>query len=280
MEEKIYKLRKKANLIRNQILDMIVSAGKGHMGGAFSCTDILVTLYYGGILRFDPANQNWSERDRFILSKGHACAALYAILADLGYFPASELQKYGQSGCILGGHPYKKIPGIEVDTGSLGYGLGIGAGLALGARMDKKDYLTVVLVGDGECYEGAIWEAAMFAGHHHLNNLVASVDWNGLCSTDFIQDCLGLEPFEEKWKAFGWETAVIDGHSFEQLLSAFRDFRSRKSDKPLVIIARTIKGRGVSFMEGNPDWHHSVPKGEQLETARKELKWNSSKAGG
>lgn len=274
MQEKIYRLRKKANYIRNQILDMIASAGKGHIGGAFSCTDILVTLFYGGIIRFDPANKNWSERDRFILSKGHACAALYAILADLGYFPLSELLNYGQKGGMLRGHPDRKIPGIEVDTGSLGHGLGIAAGLALSAKMDKKDYNTFVLLGDGECYEGSVWESAMFSAHHSLNNLVAIVDRNGLCATDFTKDCLCLDSLDEKWKAFGWDVSIVNGHSFEQLISIFKDGRFRKQDKPLIVIANTIKGKGVSFMEGNPNWHHAVPKGEELEIARKELTWN------
>lgn len=272
MQNKICKLEKKANWVRNQVLEMIVSAGKGHIGGAFSCTDILVTLYYGGVLRFDCSDKNWDRRDRFILSKGHSCAALYAILADLGYFSLSELRNYQKESCSLGGHPDRKIPGIEADTGSLGHGLAIGAGLALSAKMDKKDFMTVVLLGDGECCEGSVWEAAMFAAYHKLNNLVGIVDKNGLCVTDFIKDCLDIDPLDEKWKACGWDVIVIDGHSFEALLSAFDDFRFRKSCKPLMIIANTVKGKGVPFMEGNLSWHHSVPKGGALEIAREELK--------
>lgn len=274
MEQKIYELKKKANWVRTQILEMIASAGKGHIGGAFSCTDILVTLYYGEILRFDPANKNWSERDRFIFSKGHAGTALYAILADLGFFAISELRKFGQRGCLLGAHPDNGTPGIEADTGALGHGLGIAVGLALSAKMDKKDYMTVVLLGDGECYEGSVWESAMFASHHKLNNLVAIVDRNGLCATDFTEDCNSLEPFCDKWRSFGWDVIVVDGHSFEELLAVFKDFRFRKVEQPLVIIAKTIKGKGVSFMENNPSWHHSVPKGKELEIARKELSCN------
>lgn len=274
MQEKICKLRRKANWVRSQVLEMIASAGKGHIGGAFSCTDILVTLYYGGILRFNPSDQNWDKRDRFILSKGHSAAALYAILSDLGYFSLSELRNYQKKGCILGGHPHRKIPGIEADTGSLGHGLGIGAGLVLSAKMDKKDFMTIVLLGDGECCEGSVWEAAMFASRHKLNNLVGIIDKNGLCSTDFIKDCVTIDPLDEKWRTFGWEVVVVDGHSFEELISVFSGFRSRKSDKPLMIIAETIKGKGVSFMEGNPGWHHTVPRGEELETARKELQSN------
>ncbi len=271
MQSKITKLTKKANWVRAQILEMIVLAGKGHIGGAFSCTDILVALYYGDILRFKASNRNWDGRDRFILSKGHSCAALYVILADLGYFPISELRNYQKEGCILGGHPDRKIPGIEADTGSLGHGLGIGAGLALSAKMDKKNFMTVVLLGDGECYEGSVWEAASFASHHKLNNLIGVVDKNGLCSTDFIKDCVEIAPLEDKWKAFGWEVINVNGHSFDELLSVFSNFRSRKSAKPLMIIASTVKGKGVSFMEGNPDWHHAVPKGEQVKIAKSEL---------
>ncbi|MGA8849122.1 MAG: transketolase [Dehalococcoidia bacterium] len=267
----IGELEKKANWVRQQILEMIVSANKGHIGGALSCTDILVALYYGGILRFDPYNPNWSERDRFILSKGHSCVALYAVLADLGFFPISELNSFCQKGSMLGGHPDKNIPGIETDTGSLGHGLGIASGLALSVKMNKKDFMNVVLLGDGECHEGSLWEAAMFAAHYRLSNLIAVVDYNRQCSTDFIEDCVRLEPFADKWRAFGWEVREVNGHSFEELLSAFEDFRSRKSSPPLAVIANTIKGKGISFMERKISWHHGVPSGEELERARQEL---------
>ncbi|MFH0732090.1 MAG: transketolase [Candidatus Omnitrophota bacterium] len=270
------KLKSKAQWVRRQVLEMIVSAGKGHIGGAFSCADILVVLYYGGLLRFNPSDKDWDSRDRFILSKGHAVAALYAILADLGFFPISELYNYQKKGCLLGGHPCKKIPGVEADTGSLGHGLGIAAGLALSAKIDKKEFLIVALLGDGECYEGSVWEAAMFAGHHKLNNLVGIIDNNGLCVNDFIKDCLDLDPLYNKWQAFGWDVLCVDGHSFEELLSVFSNFRSRESNKPLMVIANTVKGKGVSFMEGEIDWHHCVPKGEELGIARRELKGDFS----
>lgn len=271
IQDRIPYLRKKSNWVRRQILEMIASAGKGHIGGALSCTDILVTLYYVGILKFDARNPEWEKRDRFILSKGHSAAALYAILSDLGYFLTSELSIYQKEGCILSGHPYKRIPGIEVDTGSLGHGLGVGAGLALSAKMNKEDFLTFVLLGDGECYEGSVWEAAMFASHHKLNNLVGILDNNGICSTDFIKDCLELEPLQDKWQAFGWDVRMVDGHSFEELIANFGDFRFRKSQRPLMVIADTVKGKGISFMENNPYWHHAVPNAQQLEAARKEL---------
>lgn len=264
-------LERKENRVRRQVLEMIVSANKGHIGGAFSSTDILVTLYYGGILRVDPVNPGWSDRDRFLLSKGHSCVALYALLADRGYFPVSTLGGFCQNGCMLGGHPDRGIPGIEADTGSLGHGLGIAAGIALSARMDFRDFETVVLLGDGECYEGSVWEAALFAGHHQLGNLTAIVDRNQQCVTDFTEDCNRLEPFGDKWKAFGWDVRTVDGHSFSQLLAAFKDFRACQSSRPLVIIANTIKGKGVSFMERNLPWHHSVPAGDNLKKAREEL---------
>ncbi len=267
----INELEKKAKWVRHQLLEMIVSANKGHIGGALSCTDILVTLYYGGILHFDPDNPGWSGRDRFILSKGHSCVALYAILADLGFFAMSELNSFCQQGSMLGGHPDRSIPGIEADTGSLGHGLGIAAGLALSAKIDKRDFLTAALLGDGECHEGSVWEAAMFAGHHQLSNLIAIIDYNRQCVTDYTDDCNSLDPFADKWKAFGWETRSIDGHSFEQLLDAFKDFHLNRPPRPLAIIANTIKGKGVSFMERNIEWHHGVPIGEDLKTARQEL---------
>lgn len=271
MLTEIRKLEEKARWVRNQVLEMIVSANKGHMGGALSCTDILVAFYYGGILRFDPNNPNWSERDRFILSKGHSCVALYAILADLGFFSISELNSFCQKGSMLGGHPDRNIPGIEADTGSLGHGLGIAAGLALGGKLDRKDYMTVALVGDGECQEGSVWEAAMFASHHQLNNLVAIVDHNGQGVTDYIKDSVSLKPFAPKWQAFNWEVREIGGHSFEEISRAFKDFRSRKSVRPLAVIAKTVKGKGISFMEGKLDWHHDVPTAENLKKARQEL---------
>ncbi|GAG72347.1 unnamed protein product, partial [marine sediment metagenome] len=198
-------------------------------------------------------------------------ASLYVILADLGFFPATLLESYAQENSILEGHPHKGIPGIEADTGSLGHGLGIGTGLALSAKLDKKDWLTIVLLSDGECYEGSTWEAMMFASHHKLNNLIAIVDRNRQCSTDFTEDCVRLEPFADKWKAFGWGVREIDGHRFGHILHALKNIRHYNSPKPLVIIADTIKGKGVSFMLGQIQWHHTVPKGEELVKAREEL---------
>ncbi len=265
------KLVSKAKWVRRQILEMVAAAGKGHIGGALSCTDILVMLYYDDILRFDPRRPDWKERDRFILSKGHSSIALYAVLADLGFFSVGDLVSFCREGSYLGGHPDKAIPGIEVDSGSLGHGLAIGAGLAVAAEMDGKDYITVVLMGDGECQEGSVWEAAMFAAQRHLGNLVAVIDNNGQGVTDYIKDSVSLEPFADKWRGFNWEVKEINGHSFPELRGAFGDLRSRHSRQPLAIICHTIKGKGISFMEGILEWHHGVPKGEKLEKARQEL---------
>lgn len=267
----IDELQRKAKLIRSRILEMVVSANKGHIGGAFSCSDILVALYYGGILRYDPGEPDWSDRDRFILSKGHSCVALYAILADLGYFPLHVLSSFCQNGSMLGGHPDRNIPGVEVDTGSLGHGLGVAAGLAMSAKMGKRDCLTIVLLGDGECYEGSVWEAALFSAHHELNNLVVIVDRNRQCATDFTEDCNRLDPLADKWRAFNWDVREINGHSFVELMDSMKDLRSRRSSRPLAVIANTVKGKGVSLMEGKVRWHHCVPSGENLDIARKEI---------
>jgi transketolase len=272
-------LKSKANWVRKQTLEMCVMAHSGHIASSFSCTDILVALYYGGILQFDPANPHWEKRDRFIMSKGHGGVALYPILADLGFFPKDELRNFCQPGGVLGAHPERSIPGIETVTGSLGHGLGIAAGLALSAKLDGREFMTVVMLGDGECYEGSVWEAAMFAGSHALNNLVAVIDRNGLCVTDFTENFLQLEPFEEKWRSFGWDVTNIDGHSFREVLATFKGFRSRTSTKPLMIIARTVKGKGVSFMEGQANWHTQIPASEQLEKARMELNRKAGLAG-
>jgi transketolase len=248
---------------------MGVAANGGHPGGTFSCTDILVALYYGGILHFDPHNPHWDERDRFILSKGHGGLALYPILADLGFFPISELESFGS---VFGINPDNiNVPGVEINTGSLGRGLGIGAGLSLSGKIDRKDFCTVVVLGDGECYEGSVWEAALFAAHHELNRLVAIIDYNGISALDFTKNVVRQEPIEDKWKAFGWNTVSINGHSFPEILRVLKDIHDPKSNKPLAVVANTIKGKGVSFMENNPSWHLGVPQGDELETARKEL---------
>ncbi len=264
-------LQEKARFIRRNILEMIVAANKGHIGGAFSCVDILTALYYAPVLRYDPCCASWPQRDRFILSKGHSCEALYVVLADLGFFPKEELSRY-QKGGLLAGHPDRRVPGIEADTGSLGHGLGLACGIALRAKMDVQSYLTVALMGDGECCEGSVWEAAMFAAYRKLGRLVGIVDANGVCSTDLLSDCAAVEPLVDKWRAFGWEVVEANGHDIAQLVALLGGFRDRDVNaKPVMVIARTVKGKGVSFMEGSPSWHHGVPKGKQVDEARKEL---------
>ena len=271
MEKSIANLEKKAKWVRNQVLEMCVGAGAGHITPAYSCTDILVALYQGGILRVAPHNLTWEDRDRFILSKGQACASLYAVLADMGFLPISELSSYTRLGSRLGGHSETNVPGVEAFTGSLGHGLALGTGMALAAKIDGKDYLTVILLGDGELQEGSNWESAMFASHHHLDNLIAIVDRNGLQALDFTEKVLALDPLIRKWEAFGWEVRTADGHSYNSLLPTLGDIRSRHSGKPLVVIALTTKGKGVSFMENSPIWHFRIPVGDELEQARKEL---------
>jgi transketolase len=267
----VSELQRKAAWVRAQILEMIATAGKGHIGGSLSCTDILVALYAGGVMHCAPRNPQWAGRDRFILSKGHAVEALYAVLTQAGFLTAATLRGYGTDGSPLGGHPDRFIPGVDVSTGSLGQGLGVGAGLALAARRLQQSHLTFVLLGDGECYEGSVWEGAQFAAHHKLSNLIAIVDRNRQITMDDTEDCNAFEPFADKWRAFGWEVREVDGHSFPALLEAFTDVRERTGDRPLVMIACTRKGRGVSFMEKTVGWHHRVPKGVQLEQARREI---------
>lgn len=272
------RLQEKASSVRKQVLEMAVKAGAGHIAPAFSCADILTALYYGGTLRINPRRPAWADRDRFILSKGHAAIGLYAILADLGFFPKKELMLFAQEGSRLGGHAENNVPGIEAFTGSLGHGLSIAAGIALAAKMDGGKHRCIALLGDGECHEGSVWEAAMFAAHHRLDNLVAIVDYNGLSATNFLNSYLDVAPLERKWNSFGWDSVAVNGHSFDELLSAFGGLRSRSSGRPLAIIALTTKGKGVSFMENKPIWHFRIPVGRELRRARKELSCITSRS--
>jgi transketolase len=261
-------LEKKSSELRIDILKAIYHAKKGHIGGAYSCLDILIALYYGDVLRLsnDPSTIDRENRDRFVLSKGHSGIALYVVLADLGFFDKSEVYNLNNFH-LLGEHPDGNIPGVEVNTGSLGHGLGVGSGMALASKMDNSDFNVFVLLGDGECHEGSVWEAAMFAAHHGLNNLCAIVDRNMLCVHGYTEDINRLEPFAEKWRAFNWEVRVVDGHAFSVLLPALKEER----DKPLVVIADTVKGKGVSFMEGRASWHHGSISDEYFQQACKEL---------
>lgn len=270
----VQELKKKANQIRNLILEMVIRDG-GHIASSFSCTEILVVLYYGGILQIDPQNPEAENRDRFILSKGHAETVLYAILSDKGFFPRDWIVNcYRKGECRLGGHPDHKIPGVEITSGSLGHGLGISSGISLAAKMDGKDHYQYVLMGDAECTEGSVWEAALFAAKHELNNLIAIIDRNHIGSLDFIENYTRLDSLAEKWKSFGWETLQIDGHDFTQLRETLVGVKERSNNAPVVIIAETIKGKGVSFIENDPRWHvKSLTDEVQIQQARTELTW-------
>ena len=249
---------------------MISKAGHGHIGGSLSCVDILTVLYMGGVLNSNVNTLNNAKRDRYIHSKGHACEALYATLARAGFFPNSVLETYGNDGSCLGGHVDSSLPGIDLSTGSLGNGLGFGAGLALGARLQNHAYLTFVMMGDGECYEGSVWEAASFAGHHKLNNLIGIVDRNKEITLDNTENCNTHEPFADKWTAFGWRVISVDGHDYGSLENAFSN--AKKEDlRPVLLLANTIKGKGISYMENEVGWHHRVPQGDMLLEAKREL---------
>lgn len=255
--------------IRKKIIEMIAQAGSGHPGGSLSCVEILTALYFK-VLRLNPDYPEDMDRDRFVLSKGHAAPALYATLAEFGFIPKEWLHSLRKFGSPLQGHPdMKKVPGVEISTGSLGQGLSIGVGMALGARLQKLGYRVFVLLGDGECQEGQVWEAAMAASHYKLNNLIAIVDRNRLQIDGNTEEVMSLEPFVEKWKAFGWMTLEINGHDFCEIIPAFQIIPY--ISKPLAIIANTVKGKGVSFMENNVDWHGKAPKPEEAEEALKEL---------
>ena len=263
-------LEKKANWVRRQVLKITFETGKGHIGGTFSCTDILVALYYGGILRVDPKRPQWPDRDRLVVGKGHACLALYSILVDLGFFDESRLQESGSDGSSLSGQLNLDTPGVEYNSGSLGHALGVGAGMALAAKMDGRDYKVFALIGDGECDEGSIWESAMFVHQHKLNNLIGIVDRNRFSVTASIDPESAM--LEQRFTACGWCVDVIDGHSFDEILTAFGDLK--ELDKPLMVIADTVKGKGISFMEDGVKWHHSIPTKEEYECAMKELAYD------
>lgn len=269
-ETLIKKLKAKAKLIRRHIIEMTYRAGSGHPGGSLSATDIITALYFK-ILNHNPKNPKWNDRDRFVLSKGHACPALYAALAEAGYFPVEELFTLRKLGTRLQGHPsVLKLDSLEASTGSLGQGLSMAIGLALAAKLDKKSYKVYVLLGDGEANEGNIWEAAMFASHHGLDNLTAFLDRNKIQLDDFTEKIVSLEPLADKWKAFGWEVLEIDGHDFRQILQASEQAKKVK-EKPTIIIAHTTKGKGISFMENTALFHGKAPDKEQYEQAMKEL---------
>jgi transketolase len=269
-EARLLRLKAMSNLIRKDIVKMVLDAGSGHPGGSLSVADIVSVLFFD-VMTHDPSNPCWEGRDRFILSKGHACPAVYAALAEGGYFPREELDTLRKFGSRLQGHPDMcKLPGLEASTGSLGQGLSIASGLALAMKMDGKPNRVYCLMGDGELDEGQIWEAAMTASHFGLDNLCGIVDRNGLQIDGRTDDIKTLEPLADKWRAFGWNVIEIDGHNVTEISGAMHRFRHTHF-RPTVLIAHTIKGKGVSFMENQAGWHGKAPSREQAETALMEL---------
>jgi len=259
-----------AKKLRRHIITMTGKAGSGHPGGSLSAAEIITALFFR-VLRHKPSDPCWADRDRFILSKGHAAPVLYAALAECGYFPLDELSTLRQLGSRLQGHTDRTCtPGVEMSAGALGQGLSFAIGVALAGRLNSQQHRVYVLLGDGECDEGQVWEAAMAAAHFKVDNLVAIVDNNGLQLDGWNRDIMNIEPFSQKWEAFGWHVIEVDGHSLSQLVDAFEQAKLTKG-QPTVTIAHTIKGKGVSFMENNVDFHGKAPTADEMETALKEL---------
>ncbi|MFC1658480.1 transketolase [Candidatus Omnitrophota bacterium] len=274
--EEIKRLEATAKEIRQLIVKMLARAGSGHPGGSLSATDLITCLFFGkyvdglSILRYNPATPLSPERDRFHMSKGHCCPLWYAVLAKAGYFPVEQLGTLRQLGSLLQGHPDRRTPGVTVASGSLGQGLSVGLGMSLAAKIDKLDYRVYVLLGDGETQEGNIWEAAMACAHFGCDNLCAILDYNRFQIDGKVEDIMGLEPIADKWRAFGWHTIEIDGHKVKEILAAYQEARDKRG-KPTIIIANTVKGKGVSFMENVVDFHGRAPTVQESETAIKEL---------
>lgn len=269
-ESDIQKLKEVARTIREDIVEMIYHAGSGHPGGALSCVEIITALYFH-VMQIDPENPAWQERDRFVLSKGHACPALYAVLAERGYFPKSDLRTLRKTDSHLQGHPdMRKTLGVDMTTGSLGNGFACALGMALAGKAARKSYTVYALLGDGELQEGLVWEAAMSAANQRLDNFVGIVDYNGLQITGWVNSVNRIEPLAKKWEAFGWLVFEIDGNDMGEVLSAFQ--RAKKMGGPVVIIAHTTKGKGVSFMENAAEWHGKALNEEQLRRALSDIR--------
>ena len=267
----VKELEKMAVIIRCDIIDMICTAAAGHPGGSLSAADVVTALYFR-IMRLDPQNPDWPDRDRFILSKGHACPVWYAALAERGYFDKSHLKTLRQMGSILQGHPdMRKTPGIDMTAGSLGHGLSAGLGMALSGKLQKKDYHVFVIIGDGESQEGSIWEASMAAPNFKLDNLTAILDYNHLQNDYSVDDIMPIHPAVDKWQAFGWHVLDIDGHNMGQVVAALEEAKSHKG-KPTMIVANTVKGKGVSYMENVCEWHGRAPCREEADQALEELR--------
>ncbi|NSW83943.1 MAG: transketolase [Syntrophothermus sp.] len=272
-QQAVTELKERARSLRCEVIKMLGKAGSGHTGGSLSAADVVACLYFWE-MRLDNANPGWPERDRFVLSKGHAAPLLYAALAEKGFIPREELQSLRRLGSRLQGHPdMRKVPGVEASTGSLGQGIAWAVGMALAGRLDAKDYRVYTLLGDGEIQEGEVWEAVMAAAHYRLDNLVAIVDYNGLQIDGAVDKVMSPLPIAAKFEAFGWNTQEIDGHDFRQIMQALEAARGHKG-RPSAIVARTVKGKGVSFMENGVDWHGKAPNTEQVERALAELAVN------
>lgn len=257
-----------ARKLRRDVITMSFNGHIGHVGSCLSMMDIVAALYFK-VLNVDPSKPLWKERDRFVLSKGHAVAALYAALANRGFFPEAQLRTYVQNGSQLPGHPeIQCVPGVEITSGSLGHGLSIAVGMALAARIDAAAYRTYVMLSDGECDEGTVWEAAMAAGHFKLGNLTAIIDYNKFQALGKTADVMNLEPLKSKLEAFGWHAIEIDGHNMDEIVRALE----MRTEKPVMVIAHTTMGKGVSFMEGKLEWHYLDPKKDQFDRAMDELK--------
>ena len=267
--QKIRSLKKQANKIRSLIVEMLFKATSGHPGGSLSAVEIITCLYFE-VMRHNPKQPSWSDRDRFHLSKGHACPCLYAALSESGYFEKKHLFTLRRLGSLLQGHPDRRTPGIEVASGSLGQGLSIALGMSLALRLDKKSSRVYCLMGDGEIQEGNIWEAAMASAHFKVDNLCAIIDYNRFQIDGRVEEIMDIEPLVNKWESFGWHVIQVDGHNVEEILQAFSEAKTVKG-KPTVVVAHTVKGKGVSFMEHVVDFHGRAPTEEETKTALKEL---------
>jgi transketolase len=267
----IAELQALCKVIRRHIITMITAAKSGHPGGSLSAVELIASLYFGGHLRHDPKNPGWKDRDRFVLGKGHAAPVLYAIMAEAGYTPVDQLNTLRRLGSIYQGHPDRRfIPALEASTGSLGQALSVACGMALAARLDGAPSRVYAMLGDGEIQEGQIWEAAMFAAFHKIDNLCAIVDYNKIQLDGFVKDIMELEPLADKWRSFGWHAVELDGHDLEAVGAAYREAAATKG-KPTVLLAHTVKGKGVSFMENNPKWHGVAPSPDDMAKALAEL---------
>lgn len=265
----VNELERLAARIRQRLLTIIFNAGGGHTGGSLSSVDILVALYFH-VMRHDPARPEWADRDRFVLSKGHSVEGYYCVLAEAGYFPVSELDTYGKFNSRLFGHPTMKTPGVEVPTGALGHGLSVGVGMAIAGKRDGASYRVYVLMGDGEQDEGSIWEAAMSASHYRLENLIGIIDYNNLQISGTVDSVMRISPLAERWSSFGWQVHEVDGNNMEQLVQLL-DRLPDDPERPHLVVARTVKGKGVSFMENNASWHHRLPTPQEFADAQAEL---------